>query len=258
MKIDFEINKYELVAQVFRLRNKYPDFLKYWESLEKRLISKYKNEPAFHLLYLKYNDWGLRMVLFGAEKKNFKKSFGNAGVNLEKIFKEIFRSKEFSKLYLETEKYLNKVKKQWNRNEKYILEYFKNTLGISLENKKIKIYIFHPDIYNGRSEIYYDAILWSHPEEWKNYNSVYLAHELLHLLLDNKITDKNYEIIHAVIELATDYELKKRLNGERGDIKIGHSELLKNRKKLLPYWNRYIKNPTNILTFYKKAKKILS
>ena len=257
MKLKFEINKYELVAQVFRLRYKYPDFLKYWESLEKRLISKYKNEPAFYLLYLKYNDWGLRMILFGTEKKNFKKSFGNAGLSLEKISLEIFKSREFLRTYSETEKYLNEIKKQWKKNEKCVFNYFEKILGLNLNNQNIKIYIFHPDIYNGRSESELNIILWSHPEEWKNYNSVYIAHEILHILLDNKISDGEYEIMHTIIELATDYELKKRLNEKGGDITIGHEYLLKNRKRLLPHWNEYIKNPTNILDFYKKAKKIL-
>jgi hypothetical protein len=63
---------------------------------------------------------------------------------------------------------------------------------------------------------------------------------------------------HATIELATDNELRIRLNKKgryfrEGKFDIGHNKLREVEKKLLPRWKKYLENPKmNIKQFIQK------
>lgn len=241
MKLEFKINKPALVKDAFSQKSTHFNFL---EKLKKNLWDRYYNEPPYHLLNPLFPEWGLNEIFTQAGEIGFEKSFSKTGKSLEKIYKEILKSKEFEKLLKETEKYENFVEKQWEKNKDFVLKYFKKTLGLKIPNYKITVYIFHPKSFNGHANSGDKTIRWGHSEDWKNYSTVYLAHEILHVILGQKGYS---EIMHALIELATDNELRIRLNKEGEYFKekgmnVGHEYLQKTEKKILVHWKEFLED----------------
>lgn len=237
MKFIFKIDKNYLISHTFASEKK--PFSE-WSILERICWEKYKNEPAYYFLNTKHLNWAAEQILNKSLDQDLKISFLNIAERLGKIYKDIFKSKEFKRLYKETAEYLEFVKSQWKTNEKEALKNLEDILKIKFPNKKITVYITHPKLKNGKSLPKKNLIFWGHPENWKNYSTIYLCHELLHVLTWKK--QKDYRIMHALIELATDEELRIRLNkrGKYFDTKDGHKDLVELKKKILPYWKSYL------------------
>lgn len=257
MKLSFEINKYYLInhtMQSYRQRQMKP--FPEWEKLEERLLNKYDSEPAYYFLNPKDIYWTMETISIdsGFNNKQFKQTFSNHGLRLEKIYKEIIKSQEFKRLYKETYKYLEFVENQWKENEKEALKILQDLSGFKFPQKQITVYITHPKLKNGRMIRDKNIILWGHSEDWKNYSTVYLCHELMHILTENK--HKNSDLMHVIIELLVDNELRIRLN-KKGDyfhedkLVIGHEYLKPLENKILEYWKQYLngKNKKNIFEF---------
>ncbi len=122
-------------------------------------------------------------------------------------------------------------------------------IGLSF-SKNFTVYITHPSLKNGKS-ISDGKIEWGHKEEWPNYTTIYLWHEILHSYLPHD------DLSHAIIQLITDNELRILLNGGRYPPFEGHEDLFPIMKKLLPYWKRYIvaSGDKDILAFRKLMRK---
>jgi len=258
-RLEFFINKYELAAQIFRHRMAKPQDFPFWRKIEEKLWAKYKNEPALYFIYPKYLDWSFQLIRLEIKNNKIIPPLKKIGDKLLKIYKEIFVSAEFKKIIKETDDFLIKVERQWGENELAVLGYFKQILGLKIPSK-ITVVILHPRLCVGKAVPNKNKILWGHPEEWKNYSTVYLAHELLHILTENKY--KNYDLIHAIIELAADNELRIRLNKygryfKENNHSVGHKNLRKLEKKILPFWKSYLKKPTNIFLLESRIKKAL-
>ncbi|MEK7635726.1 MAG: hypothetical protein AAB405_01390 [Patescibacteria group bacterium] len=227
-----------------------------WKKLEERLLNKYDSEPAYYFLNLRDIDWAMETISIdsGFDNKYFRKIFLDNILKLEKIYKEIIKSPEFRRLYKETFQYLKFIKKQWRKNKKEVFKIINDLSGVKLPQKQITVCITHPKLKNGRMIPNKNIILWGHSEDWKNYSTVYLCHELMHIATENKF--KNLELGHAIIELLTDNELRIRLN-KKGNYfyedkkEIGHKYLKLLEKKILKYWKEYLdkKNGKNIFEF---------
>ncbi len=195
--------------------------------------------------------------LYGGVKSVFKKE----AKKLENIYREIFESNKFKKIYKETEEYLNIIKNQWGKNKKSVYKILQELSGLKLPNKTITVFITHPILRNGRNFPDLNAIGWGHKENWKNYSTVYIAHELMHILTFEKM--RNFDVMHALIELMTDNELRIRLNKKGVYFKekehnVGHPHLRKLEKRILPYWKLYLKSKNkNIFVFEKEIIKKL-
>ncbi len=173
----------------------------------------------------------------------------------KKPFKKLEKLKEtetYKRLIKETETYKNFVENQWKLNEKFVL---KQLLSFWIKINipyKIKVNISHPKLKNGLA---YDnkAIVWWHSEDYKNYSTVYLIHELLHILTKND----NSDITHAIIELLADNEMRIRLNskGKYFEYKW-HKHLIETEKNLYEDWINFIKwKDLNLFNYIKKTKK---
>ncbi|MCL5733821.1 MAG: hypothetical protein M1334_04185 [Patescibacteria group bacterium] len=182
-------------------------------------------------------------------------------VNLNGNLAKIYKTPEFKKAVAETKKYLNYVKGQWEDNYGIAILHLTNITKIDLSkiNKEINIYISHPKLNRGRSYVENNAIAWSHREDWKNYSTVYLWHEIMHIITFNKSIAPN--LMHATIELSCDNELRIRLGGankyfEESGFPIGHRLLSGFERKIIPDWKEYLKNPKeNIYQFEKRMRK---
>lgn len=181
-----------------------------------------------------------------------KTSLKTLASETEKLLNKWLKTPESRRLIRETEQYRKWVQKEWNRGGKRALKELENIIKTPLPKKKISVYITHPKLKNGLA-VTPEIITWGHEEEWPNYSIVYLCHEILHTIFWGKTSD----FIHAVIELATDQELRIRLNGGGKYFEFPtHKHLLKLEKKLLPYWKSYLKNPSqNLKQFMEKVMK---
>jgi len=170
----------------------------------------------------------------------------------EKEFKKIKQSKEYKRIVSETKNYLSFVKSQWECNEKIALNFLQEIYGATLPKLNIRVYITHPKLRNGMA-LDEHTIVWGHSEDFRNYSTVYLAHELLHILTHFDRSD----IAHAIIELAADEELRIRLNKKGKYFEYpGHRHLLSVKKKILPYWKKYLREEKkDIFTFIKDMKR---
>lgn len=167
----------------------------------------------------------------------------------EKLLEKWLKVSESKKLIKETEHYLKWLQGEWNKKEERVLRELEGIIKIPLPKTKIFVYLTHPQLKNGLT-ISPNIIVWGHKEEWQNYSVVYLCHEILHTMF----WEKNSDLVHAVIEMATDQELRIRLNkyGKYFEFST-HKNLLELEKKLLPAWKKYLQDPSqNLKQFIKK------
>lgn len=258
MKINFKIDKASLATKVFSVRAQNSQRFTYWGRTEKSLWKRYNDNPALYLVYPKHIDWALSVIK--AENKSLSKSLQIMGKNAEIIYKEIFKSAAFRKTLKETEQYLKKIELQWRQHEKFVFNYIKKTLGITLPQKTVTVIVFHPEMSEGRASPRNNLIFWGHREDWENYSTIYIAHELLHILTHRKLL--RHDLMHTLIELAADQELRIQLNKKGAYFKegkdyVGHKHLRKLAKAIIPYWNEYVKNPTSIFDLEKRLIKTI-
>lgn len=172
------------------------------------------------------------------------KKFLNESKNLSVFLTTLKKSREYKKIYTQTEKYLIFCKKQWEKNYEYSSAIIKELTKFNL-NKNFTVFIVHPSIGKGRY-LGNNKIEWGHHESWPNYATIYLWHEILHSYFS--FSDKD----HAIIQLISDNELRSRLNGNKYPPFEGHKELVPLMKKMLPKWKRYIcLKERNFKKFYK-------
>ncbi len=165
--------------------------------------------------------------------------------HIPQFLTELKKSKQYRKIYQQTERYLKFGRNQWNKNYQVSSGAVKKLTGLKLD-KKFDVYITHPSLRNGKNRGN-NLIEWGHCEDWPNYSTIYLWHEVLHSYLGRS------DIEHAVIELITDEELRKLLNGDKYPPFVGHRRLALIKIKLLPLWKKYLKSGSgNIKQFIRK------
>lgn len=151
---------------------------------------------------------------------------------LQSFLKELKNNDQYKTVRQQTEEYLKFCENQWDKNYALASETINDLTGLRL-NKKFNVYITHPSLRNG-SYRGNNVIEWGHNEDWQNYATIYLWHEILHSYIG--WSDKE----HAVIELMTDEELRTRLNNGKYPPFAGHKNLAKIKHKLLPRWKKYL------------------
>ncbi len=247
MKLQFKIDKAYLLARAmeyYSFENKKP--FHEWRNLEQSIWEEHKDKIGYYLLKKKHLSWAIENIWIGAaaKKVHLRKFFSDAVEEAEMIQGELFKYPEFKRLYSETQKYFATVTKQWTRNKTQALSLVQQLSGISLPSSTITVFIVHPKLERGRAYVKYNAIAWGHEEEWQNYNTVYLCHEIMHFLT-KKDSKNDAFIMHSLIELMIDNELRIRLNGkgkyfkENGRI-VGHPDLQELNKKILPLWKSFL------------------
>lgn len=170
--------------------------------------------------------------------------------NIEKIpgyLRTLKQSQQYEKLLQQTKDYLHQCQTQWDKNYDTTHRKIEDITKIELD-EKFTVYITHPSLKNG-SNIKGD-ISWGHNEEWPNYTTVYIWHEILHSYFGSS------DVEHAIIELVTDEELRTHLNGGEYPPFEGHSHLEPVKQKLLDFWQEYLRSDDkDIHAFVKTAKK---
>ena len=197
-----------------------------------------KHKPCYNLLVGRFS---AIEIAKGGLQKTLKR--------LPDFLKELKASKRYKKIYRQTEEYLKFCERQWNDNYFVSSEAIEELTGLRL-NKKFDVYITHPSLRNG-SYRGSNTIEWGHNEDWPNYATVYLWHEILHSYIG--WSDKE----HAIIELIADEKLRTMLNGGKYPPFVGHKHLKNIKQKVLLKWKKYLKsNKHNIRDFIKNPHDI--
>ncbi|MBU1895712.1 hypothetical protein KJ641_02485 [Patescibacteria group bacterium] len=156
---------------------------------------------------------------------------------LPKYLRVLKQSKFYKTILEQTVKYLNFCEKQWDDNYPLSSKVIKKLTDFKL-NKEFTIYITHPGLRNGVC-LKDDKIAWGHHEDWSNYATVYLWHEILHSYFEYTDLD------HALIQLIADEELRIKLNGGKYPPFVGHKDLFPLMRIILPNWKKYLKSNSN-------------
>lgn len=250
MKFKFKINKYYLLIHALGQADlPFPE----WVNLQNRLWEKFPK--SFYLL-----TFHSEIAFIGREPL---KGLSDTCQEAKRLIQEALKSKEFQRLYRESKDYLSLVKKQWAKNQKKALSILEDLSGLKLPKRNITVLITYPKLYRSFALSNYNIISLGYAEDWENSSTVYLCHEIMHFLT------KNTKIIHALIKLMTDNELRIKLNKkgkyfifQKPPQKKDHplydyfDQIWQLEKKIYPYWKEYLKDKKgrNIFDLEKEIK----
>lgn len=175
-------------------------------------------------------------------------NISNTDTSISDFFNNIKNSNEFRIVYKQTLDSLEDCKKEWQSNLEKSKGIMNEMTGLEF-NKEMTVYITHPSLKNGKYNN--NIIEWSHNSEqdWPNYSTVYLWHEILHSYFDYS------EYSHSIIQLVTDNELRVKLNGGNYPPFEGHKELFPLMNELLQKWIEYLSgSQRDIIDFWKKNR----
>lgn len=248
LKLKFKIDKYHL-AYNFCLKNFGKGKKdKEWQDIQKSLNKKFGDYIAFCFFTPEYVGYNLNVIGLG---KNNHCLIKEKKMVID-IFNEIFKTPIFEQVYNETEQYKVRVEKEWNNNSAKIFSLVKEITDLEVPTKIIDVFILHPDLQIG-SYMGNNQIEWGNPDLWKNYQSIGLAHEILHVLTEKQVS----WLMHALIYLAIDEELRMRFNNSKEYFKEGtkktyHKKLIAISRQILPHWKQYLsdKKKQNIIHLY--------
>jgi hypothetical protein len=167
---------------------------------------------------------------------------GSISISLSGYFSTLRANKHYQRILSHTEKYLAYCEDQWNYNYPATNRIISEITGFRLK-KNFTIFITHPSLKNGKY-LGNNQIAWGHNEDWSNYTTVYLWHEIMHSYFDTKQLD------HVIISFVTDEELRIKLNGGKYPPFMTHKYLHPMMKKSLHLWEKYLKSESkDILNF---------
>ena len=153
--------------------------------------------------------------------------------NISKYISDLIITDSFQDIFNETNNTISLLEKEWSNNYKTISEYI-TSLGIKLEDE-FRVYGNHPIFLEGQ---YWGdgVIIWSYRNDFSNYNTIYIWHEILHEYLDKSDEE------HALIELITDNEMRRILNNIVYPPFNGHKELQNIKAQLNPKFQKFLLN----------------
>lgn len=227
------------------------EFLKSYESytdIDKETVAIYILKGMISLNNAKIIE--IENFLWNKYQKGYKKllelNFNDPSIyfndlDCKKLIKAFMKTDEYQKLFDETKEYMELIKKNWSEDKEKINKFLKEILRIDI-NIKPTVYISHPDTCQGQN-FADNKIVWGHYRGISdlNYNLVYLIHEGLHCLLpfQSDFSNEKSYILHAIIELISDYELYSFLSN-KSTLNEGHNYLVEYKKAIYPYWLEYI------------------
>jgi hypothetical protein len=158
----------------------------------------------------------------------------------------------FGKILSQTYEYGKAIRNQWQKNYPTTLEIMKEVTGLPL-NKTFTVFITHPSLKNRLTLQNDNAILWGNHEEWDNFSTVYLWHEVMNTYLPQD------DVSRAVLELLCENHLRVQLNG--GDyppLIDGTPDLKETKEKILADWKAFLHTENkDILNFITQTKQKL-
>lgn len=232
MELDFRIHEDYLIAHTLASRAPRTPTS---EEYEKAIVGV--QNAAWHISPQAYN------LLAGQWYPDDLERAAQIAATLPAFFRTLKQHEQFTVLRDQTQQYLTSCKEQWERNEQHTTEVVYHLTRFDLDRSFI-VFITHPGLRNG-CHVGDQQIAWGHSEDWPNYTTVYLWHEILHARFARNDTD------HALIQFIADNELRVQLNGGTYPPFMGHKYLFPVMERLLPQWRQYLATeaPRDVATF---------
>jgi len=242
IKMNFEVHDVYLAAHTLRSKDMFSS-----ESFKEDILSYHK-----YMEELSKDYYDKLMVLDPGEIRpdNF------SSPKLKELMPYLLKAAEspsFQKILTQTWEYAAYCRDQWNGNYESTYATILEVTGLKM-NKAFTVYVTHPSLRNQFSIIGSDLIFWGHNEDWANYTTVSLWHEVLRSFLPTE------ELSEIVIELLCDNHLRVKLNGgEYPPLLERNSALSDKIQKALEDWKLFLSNnKKNILLFIDQLRRKLS
>lgn len=218
--------------------------------LVKLCIRSYKEEK-FNKKAIKHNKELITDFNKIAEKKSqdnynticTKWNADKYNTDVSKYLNDLISLDIFQNIIDETNYTIPLLEEEWSRNFKTTSDYI-TSLGIKLKDE-FTVYVNHPIFLEGR---YWGdgTIIWSYRDDFSNYNTIYIWHELLHAYFGKSQEE------HALIELIADNEMRRILNNTQYPPFIGHKNLEELKYTINPKFQSFLLNKnTSVLSLIK-------
>lgn len=168
---------------------------------------------------------------------------------IERDLEDLRKTAQSKRVRSQVEKYVDFLESQWERNRTKSTGIVQELTGFDFTDDEFTILVTHPSLKNGRY-LGQKKIALGHNEDWKNYSTVYLWHEILHQYLGHD------DLNHAIIQLITDNELRIRFNGGEYPPFAGHENLFELMEQLMPAWRDHLQSP-DFDSFREKSKQLI-
>lgn len=203
-----------------------------------QIIEKVKLPPKFEEFW---NDEQYWQELRTAVLNNSLDDFFGSNPKHNNVFKYFQNLSTFQKKLDLAQKHRDEIAIFWNEHKDVSKAFYQNVLKLDLSQvENMTVYVATPATCIGR---YFgnNKIFWGHvkgvDDPW--YNFIYIHHEILHSVLPLIGEDLEDDLNHAIIELASDYELWSNVSADP-KINIGHQRLLDIRKEIYYDWLSYL------------------
>lgn len=173
-----------------------------------------------------------KIIVSGSKISQFWQGVDWNQVNI--YLEDLEQSSQFKKIFDQTKKHLVFSQIEWENNLENTTKIINKLTGLDLD-KTFQVYIAHLSMQIGQ---YFpeNTIIWGHQEDFPNYTTIYLWHEILHSYLNNSKDE------HALIQLIADNELRIYLNGGKYPPFSGHESLFPLMENLLPRWKNFVQS----------------
>jgi hypothetical protein len=219
LQLHFTIDNHYLIAHTLASRDRFSS-------------NKYREDIVAFQNYA----WGLSQSSYQALAGRLSLALFFATSSIEALaayLTQLEQSPAFATIHQQTQDFVTVVQAQWERNYAVSSGAIQELTGFDLHQTFV-VRLTHPSLCNGRY-LGDNVFTWGHREEWPNYATVYLWHEILHAYFPFD------DLSHALIQLLTDNELRAILNtGTSYPPLVGHQALFPLMENCLPYWRDYL------------------
>ena len=241
MDLKFRVDKHHLAYKYVLKYFADPNAPTEWLNLKKSLANQHSAYPGF--LFFEPAEIGHGLLWSDTQSPRY--SVIRDEETVQRIFETIFESEIFKQVLAATEKYRNDLEQIWEKHTTFREEYagiIRLETSVSAETL-----VLSPELETG-SYISNNIIEWGNPDLFENYQFIGLCHEFLHILTEKQFLESKTEedkwLLHALIYLSADEELRVRMNGGEyfasGSVDKYHPRLIETAQKYLPAWRTYI------------------
>jgi hypothetical protein len=241
---DYQLNKFKYNSLVCQLNNTHTE-----QSGGSRIFSFEVDEYATaSQMFIGYSDKlsqefrnkdrGDSIKMIFSRRPTFGKEYYDSKTVIRDLLDEIMETDEFKEFVKTIHNYKDDVEKQWVEHKDLILDEVKDIMKVDFPPLEPHTIVIMP---RGGSNYGHNKIYWGalNNHEFPNYAIIYFMHEYLHTVFGKS------DIEHAIIELITDNELRKRLNKndtyQLGDkASYGHTFLHELRNAMMEDWTEYL------------------
>ena len=188
---------------------------------------------------------------------------------MTQAFKTLVRCPDFQKWINETRASVGLLKDEWTKHAPLYAQTFSSITKLDLSGMNYKVKVLHPALPAGASVNEGDIIEWRyvgehfpeylrfnvHTSYFMHFNATFLLHEVLH---HKNLLGVSHN--HAIIQLATDNEMRKRLAHLDYPPFEGHKCDIPVMAKIYDEWQDFLKgkNGTTILDFAKRVERTMT